>query len=277
MDDSQQNIVVRLGKSTPFIQRGDGGEGNIASLPDTLCYDELTVEKALTLLENRSKGEDGLGKCPKTGESVYLLEGPYGPYVQLGDTESNEKPKRVSLPKGVSPESVTLENALQLLELPRKLGSHPSTGKSVAVGLGRFGPYVVHDGDFRSLDQSKLFSVTLEEAIEMLAKPKNSRASKKLLRTLGKNTDSETTIELYEGRYGPYVTDGKTNASLPKTMSADTITLDMALNLLVEAAAKKGDSKAGASRKTPVKKKTATKRKTTTKKTATPSDSEQNL
>ena len=125
-DEQEQDIVVRLGKNMPFIQRGEGGEGNIASLPESLYYDELTTEKALTLLENRAKGEDGLGKCPETGKPVFLLEGPYGPYVQLGDTETEgKKPKRVSLPKGVSPESITLEKALQLLQLPRKLGAHP--------------------------------------------------------------------------------------------------------------------------------------------------------
>lgn len=267
-DESQQEIVVRLGKNMPFIQRGEGGEGNIASLPETLYYDDLTVEKALDLLEKRAKGEDGLGKCPETGKPVFLLDGPYGPYVQLGDAETEgKKPKRVSLPKNVSPESITLEKALQLLQLPRKLGAHPETQKSVSVGIGRFGPYIVHDGDFRSLDQARLFTITLNEALEILAQPKKSRASKKLLRSLGTKPESETAIELYEGRYGPYVTDGKVNASLPKTNSIDDINLDTALNLLAKAAEKKKTrKKAPAKRKTAAKKKTPAKKKTTTKK-----------
>lgn len=269
-DEDQQEIVVRLGKNMPFIQRGEGGEGNIASLPETLYYDELTVDKAVTLLENRAKGEEGLGRCPQTGEPVYLLEGPYGPYVQRGEGEGDEKPKRVSLPRGVSPESITLDKALQLLQLPRKLGAHPETGKSVAAGLGRFGPYVVHDGDFRSLVQEKLFNITLEEALEMLAQPKKGRAAKKLLRTLGAKPDSEASIDLYEGRYGPYVTDGTTNASLPKAMSVDTITLESALHLLAEAAAKTGTKKrATAKKKTTAKRKPAAKKKATSVKRKT--------
>ena len=264
-DAEQQEIVVRLGKNAPFIQRGKGGEGNTASLPEDVYYDSLTVEKALTLLENRAKGEAGIGKCPETGKPVFLLEGPYGPYVQLGSTETEgKKPKRVSLPKGTSPDTVSLEKALQLLQLPQKLGTHPETGKPVSVGLGRFGPYVVHDGDFRSLDQTKLFTVTLEEAIDILAQPKKSRTSKKLLRTLGAKPDSDASIELYEGRYGPYVTDGKVNASLPKTMSSDDITLDAALELVANAAKKKKTRK-----KPAAKKKSTTKKKTTTKKKAT--------
>lgn len=281
-DSNGQQIIVRLGKNTPFIQRGESGEGNTCSLPDTLSYDELTVEKAITLLKNRAKGEKGLGKCPETGEDIYLLEGPYGPYVQLGGTDKEKKPKRVSLPRGTSPESITLEKALQLLELPRKLGDHPTSGKSVRVGLGRFGPYVVHDGDFRSLDPLKLFTVTREEALEMLAQPKKSRASKKLLRTLGVKPDSEIKIELYEGRYGPYVSDGKTNASLPKTLAVDAITLDAALNMLVEAAARKGTKKtrskkkSATKKKSSAKKKVAAKRKSTAKK-KTPSTKGENL
>ncbi len=260
MDDAGQEIVVRLGKSSPFIQRGEGGSENIASIPEKVYYDELSVEKALDLLEKKAKGEDGLGKCPKTQETVYLLEGPYGPYVQLGEAAAGTKPKRTSLPRGMKPETVTLEQALQLLELPRRLGEHPDTGKPVDVGLGRFGPYVVHDGDFRSLDPSNLFTVTLDEALAMLAQPKKGRASKKLIRSLGVKPDSETAVELYEGRYGPYVTDGETNASLPKSMAVEEVTLDEALPLLVQAAEKKG------TRKKPAKKRAATKKKATTKK-----------
>ena len=144
------------------------------------------------------------------------------------------------------------------MNLPRHLGSHPETGKTVAVSIGRFGPYVVHDGDFRSLDASLLFTVTLDEALALLAQPKGKRAGKKLLRTLREKTEQEVAVELYEGRYGPYVTDGSVNASLPKTVSADEVTLETALVMLQEAASKKDTrkprAKKAAAKKTPAKK-----------------------
>lgn len=259
-DGDGVEIVVRLGKTSPFLQRGQG-EGSVsASIPERLYYDELTVEKALEILNTKSQREEGLGICPETGKKVFLLEGPYGPYVQLGGDENEVKPKRTSLPRGMKPEDVTLEKALQLLNLPRHLGPHPETGKTVAVSIGRFGPYVVHDGDFRSLDASLLFTVTLEEALALLAQPKGKRAGKKLLRTLREKTEQESAIELYEGRYGPYVTDGAVNASLPKTASVDEITLESALVMLQEAASKKDTrkprAKKAAAKKAPVKKTT---------------------
>ncbi len=253
-DADGNEIVVRLGKNSPFIQRGEGGEGNTASIPAKTYYDELTVEKALNLLATRAKNEDGLGECPNSGETVYLLEGPYGPYVQLGKGEGSAKPKRVGLPRGLKPEEVDLKKALELLSLPRHLGDHPETGKSVAANIGRFGPYVVHDGNFRSIDGDKLFAIGLDEALALLAQPKGARGAKKLLRLLGEKPDSNAKIELYQGRYGPYVTDGATNATLPKTLSPEEVSLQEALKLIAESAAK-------GPRKRPV-------RKTAVKKTA---------
>lgn len=253
-DAEGREIVVRLGKTTPFLQRGDETNSEVASLPEKLYYDELTPEKAGEIFTNKSQQLEGLGLCPETGKKVYLLEGPYGHYVQLGDEEDGKKPKRVSLPRGMKPENVTLKQALQLLQLPRELGNHPETGKSVSVGVGRYGPYVVHDGDFRSIDASRIFEITLEEALELLAQPKKSRGSKKLLRTIREATAETTSIELYEGRYGPYVTDGSTNASLPKTTAVEQVDVDQALHLLEQAALRKKTTKPRA-RKTPTKRK----------------------
>lgn len=258
-DENGNKIVIRLGKTTPFLQCGQGEETVSASIPEKVYYDELNAERALEILSSKAQREEGLGTCPTTGKRVFLLEGPYGPYVQRGEGDEEGKPKRVSLPRGMKPDDVSFEKALQLLNLPRELGVHPETGKPVTVSIGRFGPYVVHDGDFRSLDASLLFTVTLEEALTMLAQPKNSRGAKKLLRTLREKSEDESAIELYEGRYGPYVTDGKVNASLPKTVSADEVTLESAVTLLLEAAEKKG-TRVVRKRKAPAKKSVRTKK-----------------
>jgi DNA topoisomerase-1 len=254
-DASGRSIVVRLGKTVPFLQRGSGENGEVASIPEKLYYDELTVTKAEEMFNNRAAQKEGLGICPQTGKKVFLLEGPYGPYVQLGGEEEEKKPKRIGLPRGMKPEDVSLEKALQLLSLPRILGKHPETNNSVAVSVGRFGPYVVHDGDFRSLDGALMFKITLEEALAMLAQPKPKRGAKKLLRTLREKTEDAPAIELYEGRYGPYVTDGSTNASLPKTVSVEQVELDQALQLIQDASQREktkrpSTRKAGAKRKT---------------------------
>ncbi len=180
--------------------------------------------------------------------------------MQLGDDTSEEKPKRTSLPRGMKPEEVTLDKAIQLLGLPRILGKDPTSNKDVAVSIGRFGPYVVHDGDFRSLDASRIFTVTLEEALSLLAQPKSKRGAKKLLQVLREKTEDQGPIELYEGRYGPYVTDGATNASLPKTLAVEQVTLDLALRLIGEAGIKK-KAKSARTRTTATKKKTAARSK----------------
>ncbi len=271
-----QPLVVRLGRSVPFIQRGEGGEGNTASLPAAVQYDELTVDKAQELLETGARVSEGLGDDPKTGLRVYAFSGIYGPYVQLGEGGEGKKPKRVSLPKGMAVEQVTLETALNYLSLPRPLGTHPESGKIVSANLGRFGPYVGCDGEFRSLQKTdNVFTIGLDRALELLAQPK--RASKRLLRELGKTPDGETVVSLFEGKYGPYVTDGEVNATLPKGADTDKVTLEEALALIAQAKEKKPARKAAPrkraaavkkapAKKAPAKKKAAAKKKPAAKK-----------
>jgi DNA topoisomerase-1 len=269
---------VRLGRSAPFLQRGDGGEGNVVSVPKGLYYDELTVERGLALLDASSRAAEGLGNDPKTGLCVYAFVGPYGPYVQLGTGEGKEKPKRASLPKGTPIEGVTLEVALNYLSLPRTLGTHAVKEKPVVVSIGRFGPYVGCDGEFRSLDKNEdIFGVTLERAVSLLDQPKPTRA-KRLLKTLGTMPGTETPVEVYEGRYGPYVTNGSVNATLPKTVEPMQVTLEEAFVLLAAAAEKKPfkakrraaparKSATASAKKAPAKKKSAAK-KTAAKKSS---------
>jgi DNA topoisomerase-1 len=200
----------------------------------------------------KAEGPRTLGVDPATAKNVYVMNGRYGAYVQLGETpeappkvkgkkskvkgtEEAEKPKRSSLQAGMTDATVTLEEALRLLSLPRVLGLHPDDNEPIVTNFGRFGPYVKHGDEFRSLESDDdVFGISFEAALELIRAPKQSRrkgaAQKKTLRELTK--EGETTIKLLAGRYGPYVTDGNLNASLPKTMSPDAVTYDQAVELL---------------------------------------------
>lgn len=253
---SGELIVVKVGRYGAYVQRGAGGEGNTASLPDGVAPADFRLDDALKLLEGPRK----LGVDPKTGMTVYAMPGRFGPYVQLGETPEKgkkgkkvRKPKRASLPKGESEASVTLETALRLLSLPREIGFHPDDGASVESNIGRFGPYVKHGSDFRSLEsEEQVFTIMLEEAVELLRQPKRGRkrtfvgAKKAPLKELGANP-AGAVIRLFDGRYGPYITDGVTNVTVPKGVAPESITLESAVNLLTEKAAK-GPSKRAAKR-----------------------------
>ncbi len=177
-----------------------------------------------------------LGEEPGTGLPVLLKSGPYGPYVQAGESApEGEKPRRSSLPKGLEPADVTLETAVRLLSLPRDLGTDPATGKPVRAGLGRYGPYVNRERTYRNLGSwEQLFSVTLEEALELLAKDQGPA----VLKTFGVHPESGAELVLLDGRYGPYVTDGEKNASLPKGADPADWNLEMAVTLLEESGKK---------------------------------------
>jgi DNA topoisomerase I len=199
--------------------------------------------------------------------------------VQMGDkTEENPKPKQTSLPKGVTPETLTLEIAVGLLALPRTLGTHPDTGGRIQTSLGRFGPYVVHDQgkegkDYRSLKASdNVLTVNLERALEILSEPKKGRASSKskaALRELGVHPDDEQPINIYDGPYGPYIKYAKTNVSIPEGSSVEDMTLEVALELL---ASKSSSGKS--TRKTASQSKGTATKKSTAKSTTTKASSQ---
>jgi DNA topoisomerase-1 len=186
------------------------------------------------------------------------LTGRYGPYVQLGDvdgekTESGgkskkaaaEKPKRMALPMGVEPEDVDLPMALSLLELPKTLGEHPGTGKVVKKGLGRFGPYVVHDGDFRSIPKTdNIFTVELDRALALLAQPKKARGRAAPIKSLGPFPGTEDEINIYSGKYGPYIKFKTKNVSLPEDIKVEDYTLEQAVELIKEKVGEPGKKKA---------------------------------
>lgn len=235
-------IRVRIGRYGPFLQRGEGGAGNTATLPRTLAPADLTVEKALALLKAKADGPRALGPDPASGLAVTVRHGRFGHYVQLGESPQKVKGKkaetarRASIPAGQSASAIALGEALQLLSLPRELGPHPADGQIIVASRGRFGPYVKHGDQFRSLEDSDdVFTMTVERALELLAAPKKARRrtmTKTVLRSLGSLPQGGAEIKLMDGRYGPYVTDGHLNASLPKSADAASFTLADAVELL---------------------------------------------
>jgi DNA topoisomerase-1 len=186
-----------------------------------------------------SEGPVNLGKDPETGLDVLLLRGPYGPYVQVGPTVegASTKPRRASWPQNLPTSTADLETALKVLSLPRVLGNHPETGKPVEASVGRFGPYVKHDGAFKSIPKSdSVYDITLDRALELLGAPKASRGP--VGKRLGAHPIDNQPVILMEGRYGPYIKHGKVNVTVPSDMDPAALTLDDAVDLLAEKAAK---------------------------------------
>jgi DNA topoisomerase-1 len=241
--EGQEKIFVRVGRYGPFVEQGE----RKASLQDTIAPDELTVPIALELLSRAQQAEEPLGICPETGRPVYLKTGRFGPYVQRAPASEDEKPQNASLLKGMRPEDIDVATAVKLLSLPRALGPHPTSGEMISAYNGRFGPYVrcgtEKIAETRSLptDVSPL-DVTLPQALELLAQPKAQRrgfgAKREPLKTFeGVSPVTKQPVQVFDGRYGMYVADGVTNASLPKNSTVEEITIELALRLLADRAA----------------------------------------
>ncbi|GAB4237690.1 MAG: type I DNA topoisomerase [Deltaproteobacteria bacterium] len=243
-----ERIDVKVGRYGPYLQRGEGGEGNTAPLPPGVAPADFGVAEAVAALAAKGAGPRDLGVDPASGKHVYVMNGRFGPYVQLGEApekgKKGEKPRRASLAMGETVDGITLETALRLLSLPRGIGPHPDDGEPVVSNFGRFGPYVKHGDDFRSLDsEAQVFAITLDEAVELLRQPKRGRkrpfgaAKRAPLRELGANPDGAP-VRLFDGRYGPYVTDGAVNATVPRGVAPESVTLESALGWLADKAAK---------------------------------------
>jgi DNA topoisomerase-1 len=233
VDGNGEAIVVRVGRYGPYLQRGT----DRVSLPEDLAPDELTVERAEQLLAAPS-GDRLLGTDPATGLAVWVKAGRFGPYVQLGEaTEGAPKPRTASLFASMTPESLTLDQALELLSIPRVVGIDPDTGEEIIAQNGRFGPYLKRGSDTRSLaSEEQLLTIGLEEARALFAQPKTrrGRAPAVPLRELGTDPDTNLTVVVRDGRFGPYVTDGTVNASLRRGDTVESITLERAVELLAE-------------------------------------------
>ncbi len=269
------SCVVRIGRFGAYLEAKriseDGEEELIkATLPRETSPGDLDEEKAELILKQKTDGPESIGIDPETAEEIYLLFGQYGPYVQRGQVSDEiPKPKRASLPKGVKPEDLSLEDALGLLRLPRLLGEHPEGGR-IQAGLGRFGPYVVWDKgkgekDYRSLKgEDDVLKVEIQRALELLSMPKRGRGGRTALKELGTPKGSKEKIQVYDGPYGLYVKQGKVNASLPEGKGADEITLEEAINLLeAKSKTKKKTRKTATTKKSTAK--TATTKKSTAK------------
>ncbi|RIL08160.1 MAG: type I DNA topoisomerase, partial [Proteobacteria bacterium] len=238
--ESGVDIEVRIGRFGPFLSDGT----NRASVPPDLAPDELNMERALQILADAAKGPEVLGKHPQSGEPIYLKKGRFGPYLQLGDqVEDGPKPKMSSLLPSMSPESVSFEDAVKLLELPKSVGANPENNEEIIVSNGRYGPYIKCGSDTRTipLDEMSPLTLTLEQALDLLKRPKTrgrAASQPKKLRELGKHPQSGSELVIKSGRYGPYVTDGTINASLPRGVQPEALSLDEAVRLLAERAEK---------------------------------------
>ncbi|MDT0166908.1 type I DNA topoisomerase [Actinotalea sp. AC32] len=277
-----EGITLRVGRYGPYLEGppAEGGtESRRASVPDDLAPDELTVAKALELLETQADGDLVLGEDPSTGTTVVARSGRYGPYVTelLPEPELDPslsaaarkkalaaapKPRTASLFKSMQLQTITLDDALRLLSLPRVVGVDPESGDEITAQNGRYGPYLKKGTDSRTLaSEDALFDVTLEEALAIYAQPKRGRGATAAapLRELGDDPVSGKPVVVKDGRFGPYVTDGETNATLRKEDAVESVTLERAAELLAEKRAR------GPVKKT---RRTTTAKKTTTRKPA---------
>jgi DNA topoisomerase-1 len=232
--DLGNGLVVRVGRYGPYIEQ----DGRRVSIPDDLPPDELTPAAAEELFSRTSEGRT-LGQDPESGNEIGVRDGRYGPYVtELLPEGDTAKPRTASLFKSMSVETVTLEEALQLLSMPRVVGADPADGGEIVARNGRYGPYLQKGDDTRSLDsEDEIFSIGIEAAAEAFTRPKTRRRqgpSAASLRTLGPDPVSQREISLKSGRFGPYVTDGETNASLRKGDDVDELSLERAVELLAE-------------------------------------------
>jgi DNA topoisomerase-1 len=253
-------LGIKLARNGPFI--------GCSSYPECRYTRPLAVANAN---EPEQAGPRTLGKDPHTDHEVSVRKGPYGFYVQAGEGDGNgTKPKRVSLPKAMDPEQVDLDVGLALLALPRDLGKHPETGDAILAGIGRFSPYIKHGSSFRSLPKDDdVLTIGLNRAVSLLAEPAKGRGGRGAAppgRKLGDHPDDAQPVTLHDGRYGHYVKHGKINATLPKGVDPETISLGQAVEI-IQARAERGQSKRSVrpARKAPGGKRTVTKPKTRSK------------
>ena len=243
-----RSVEVRIGRYGPFLSDGKSR----CSIPDTLAPDELSLDKAHEMLQIARKGPAPLGFDPQSSLPVYLKQGRYGPFVQLGDSEAGGDVKRASLLRGMDPDEVDLDTALLLLALPRTLGRHPQSTHDVVAANGRYGPFVKAGEEIRSIPNGlSPFRITLEQALELLAQKRVIRRSSSRaepLKLLGKHPVTAKDLCVLSGRYGPYVTDGEINASLPRGIPPEQVTLEQAVELLQARVARIAES-GGSSRK----------------------------
>jgi DNA topoisomerase-1 len=227
-------VLLRTGKYGPYIELEENGERRIVNIPEGLAPDALSAEKAQQLIDAPPAQDRVLGAEPASGLDIIVKDGRYGPFVTLVD-EGNPKPKTASLFKTMSVETVSLEEAIKLLSLPRELGNDPESGQVITVQNGKYGPYLKRGVDSRSIDsEEKIFSITLEEAVELYKLPKYGarRTAATPLREFGEDPASKNLVVAKSGQFGNYVSDGVINATVPKDEDLDEMSNDRAFELL---------------------------------------------
>ena len=211
----------RIGRYGPYLRRGD----DTRSIPEDIYMGDLTLDTIENIFSQETKEDEPLGNDPDSGESIWIKKGPYGHYVQLGDTKT-----RKGIPKNYDLNAVDLEYALKLLSLPRDVGMHPDTNEMVTADYGRYGPYIKCGKQNAAIKGTETpLDITLERAIELLA---NRNKTSSELKNLGKHPETGEDLVVKDGRYGPYISDGKVNAALKGELSPETITLDEAVDLI---------------------------------------------
>ena len=237
--------LIRIGRFGAYVVWHDVNGSEVkASIPEDIASADLTDDDVVRLLEMRRSGPESLGVDPESGLKVYCLIGRYGPYLQLGEAvEGAEKPRRASLPRGKRIEDIALQEALTLLSLPRILGWHPESGKPIQANNGRFGPYVEHNGEYRSLAKDDdVYRIELPRALELLQQARQRRGARPL-RELGLEPHSKKSIAIYSGRYGPYLKFAGKNIALPKSLhdekALQALDLEQALRIVRKALAAK--------------------------------------
>ncbi len=216
-------LGLKVGKFGGFV-----GCSNYPDCKYTVQFNQLNDSNNGTLA-----GPKEIGVYPETGEMITLRKGPYGFYIQVGEGTKENKPKRVSIPKNFEPEEIGLNTTIQLLGLPRKLGFHPETNKTVSAGIGMYGPYILHDKKYKALEKTdNILDIELERAIELIAKP--TIRGNATLKNFGEHPEERKEITAYDGKYGPYVKCGKINASLLGDQTIDNINLEDAIKLINE-------------------------------------------
>lgn len=243
-------IVVKVGRYGTYLQRGEGGNGNTANVPADQAPAELSIEKALALLANKSGVEEPISIDPN-GVRVFRRKGRFGPYLEVEQSEEEKaagaKPKRVTLPAELASRPLSDDEVATLLSFPRSLGDHPELGQEVTVSIGQYGPYVKCGTEIRNVaDWQEAARLSLDGAVDLLAQPKGTRsragsstprAEIKPIQEFGELPDTAGPVRVMPGRYGPYVTDGKTNATLPKALDPALVTAEQARELILAKAA----------------------------------------
>ncbi len=258
-------VSVRVGRYGPYVEQGE----RRASISEEMPPDEMNLAMAVELLAKQELGDEPMGHHPETNKPIFIKQGRFGPYVQMGESDDEEK-KNASLLKGMTTETLDLATAIQLLSLPKTLGLNPANGEPIIATQGRFGPFIKNGTDSRSLNATQsILDLTLEQALELLAQPKaqgrGRGAAAPPLKEFAASPVTGTNITLRDGRFGLYVTDGETNASLPKDLGADDLTFEQAIDLLAVRAAAGGSKKKKTSNRTGAKKASKAKKKTTKK------------